>query len=90
MTTMTPMQDPVDGGVHHKLTNKGFDGVVMPHQATRERYVVGKSTAATLDFAATMAMASRVYAPYDKVWPGLSGRMWLVGGPEVPPTAAIR
>jgi endoglucanase len=72
---MLTMQDPADGGVHHKLTNKGFDGIVMPHAATSERYVVGKSTAATLDFAAAMAMASRVYAPYDRVWPGLSRRM---------------
>jgi endoglucanase len=72
---MLTMQDPSDGGVHHKLTNKQFDGIVMPDRATSERYVVGKSTAATLDFAAAMAMASRIYAPYDKAWPGLSARM---------------
>jgi len=72
---MLTMQDPADGGVHHKLTNKQFDGIVMPDRATSERYVVGKSTAATLDFAAAMAMASRIYAPYDKAWPGLSARM---------------
>jgi endoglucanase len=72
---MLTMQDPADGGVYHKLTNKQFDGIVMPDRATSERYVVQKSTAATLDFAAAMAMASRVYAPYDKAWPGLSARM---------------
>jgi len=72
---MLTMQDPEDGGVYHKLTNKQFDGPVMPHEARSERYVVGKSTAATLDFAAAMAMASRVYAGYDKVWPGMSRRM---------------
>jgi endoglucanase len=69
---MLSMQDPADGGVYHKLTNKGFDGVVMPHQSTGERYVVMKSTAATLDFAAVMAQASRVYAPFDTA---LSARM---------------
>jgi len=72
---MLTMQDPADGGVYHKLTNKQFDGVVMPHEARGERYVVSKSTAATLDFAAVMAMASRVYAPHDKAWPGMSRRM---------------
>jgi endoglucanase len=70
------MQDPADGGVYHKLTNLRFDGIVMPHAAsTTPRYVVAKSTAATLDFAATMATASRVLAPYDAKWPGLSQRM---------------
>jgi endoglucanase len=71
------MQDPNDGGVYHKLSNKGFDAMdVMPERAMREaRYVVLKSTAAALDFAATMATASRVYAPYQQQLPGLSARM---------------
>ena len=72
---MLTMQDPVDGGVYHKLTNKNFDGTVMPHQATTERYVVQKSTAAALDFAAVMATASRVFAAYENELPGLSARM---------------
>ena len=59
---MLTMQDPADGGVYHKLTNKTFCDFVMPHQATDARYVVAKSTAASLDFAATMAMAYRVLA----------------------------
>jgi endoglucanase len=62
---MLAMQDPYDGGVYHKLTNANFDGIVMPHQATSVRYVVMKSTAATLDFAAVMALASRIFQPYD-------------------------
>ena len=87
------MQDPADGGVYHKLTNLRFDGIVMPHAAsTTPRYVVAKSTAAALDFAATMATASRVLAPYDAQWPGLSQRMltaaqaawrWAEGHPNV-------
>ncbi|HSR40501.1 MAG TPA: glycoside hydrolase family 9 protein, partial [Phnomibacter sp.] len=52
---MLTMQDPEDGGVYHKLTNKTFDGEVMPHQATNDRYVVMKTTAATLDFASVAA-----------------------------------
>lgn len=72
---MLTMQDPHDGGVYHKLTNKRFDGVVMPHEATSERYVVQKSTAAALDFAAVMATASRVLAKYEEQLPGMSARM---------------
>jgi len=59
---MLTMQDPNDGGVYHKLTNKKFSDFSMPDKATEPRYVVLKSTAASLDFAATMAMASRVFA----------------------------
>ncbi|MFZ5551258.1 MAG: glycoside hydrolase family 9 protein [Pseudomonadota bacterium] len=72
---MLTMQDPADGGVYHKLTNKGFDGMVMPHQATARRYVVQKTTAAALDFAAVMAAASRVFAGFEAQRPGLSARM---------------
>ncbi len=72
---MLAMQDPHDGGVYHKLTSKQFDGMVMPHQSTAPRYVVQKTTAATLDFAAVMAVASRVMAPFEAQRPGLSARM---------------
>lgn len=73
---MLTMQDPQDGGVYHKLTNLRFDGIVMPHAAsTTPRYLVAKSTAAALDFAATMATASRVLAPYESKWPGMPARM---------------
>lgn len=72
---MLTMQDPNDGGVYHKLTNKRFDGIVMPHAATTPRYVVQKGTAATLNFAAVMAAASRVYADYESHYPGLSLQM---------------
>lgn len=72
---MLAMQDPADGGVYHKLTNKHFDAVVMPHEAKGERYVVQKTTAATLDFAAVMAQASRVFAAFEAQRPGRSARM---------------
>lgn len=61
---MASMQDPEDGGVYNKTTHSNFQGIVMPHQATAKRYVVAKGTAATLDFAACMAMASRIYKPW--------------------------
>lgn len=72
---MLQMQDPGDGGVYHKLTNLQFDGMVMPQLATQRRYMVAKSTAATLDFAAVMAMASRIYASHEVQFPGLAARM---------------
>lgn len=61
---MMTMQD-LDGGVYHKLTEPNFEGFIRPDQCQKPRYVVLKTTAATLDFAATMALAARVYAPYD-------------------------
>jgi endoglucanase len=70
---MLTMQDE-DGGVYHKLTNRLFDGMVMPQQGSLERLVVQKTTAATLDFAAVMATASRIYRRYDAVWPGFSAQ----------------
>ncbi len=63
---MLEMQDPNDGGVYHKLTTASFEGRVMPHEAVSQRYVVAKSTAAALNFAAVMAQAHRVYADYDR------------------------
>ena len=66
------MQDPSDGGVYHKLTNASFDGMVMPAEARAPRYVVQKSTAAALDFAAVMAQASRVLRKFDRQLPGLA------------------
>lgn len=62
---MMTMQDPNDGGVYHKLTTKNFDGFIMPAETSAPRYVVMKATPATLNFAATMAAASRILRDYD-------------------------
>ncbi|HEX9956574.1 MAG TPA: glycoside hydrolase family 9 protein, partial [Fibrella sp.] len=69
---MMTMQDPADGGVYHKLTNARFDGMVMPDQATKDRYVVQKSVTAALDFAAVMAQAGRIFKTYNRELPGLA------------------
>ena len=61
---MLTMQD-LDGGVYHKLTEPDFEGFIRPDQCRKPRYVVLKTTAATLDFAATMALAARIYEPFD-------------------------
>lgn len=65
------MQDE-DGGVYTKLSSLRFCSMVMPHEDNLERYMIGKSTASALDFAAMMAMASRIYEEYDSVFPGVS------------------
>lgn len=89
---MLTMQDPADGGVYHKLTNEKFDGMIMPHLATRPRYVVQKGTAATLDFAAVTAQAARVFKKFGNQLPGLSDScltaatrawQWAVKNPAV-------
>jgi endoglucanase len=72
---MLEMQDPADGGVYHKLTTLRFDGPMMPERDVARRFVVQKTTAATLDFAAVMAMASRIHAGYEKQFPGAAARM---------------
>jgi endoglucanase len=58
------MQDN-DGGVFFKLTTLNFSGMVMPAADKAARYAIGKTTASTLDFAAMMAMAGRIYKDYD-------------------------
>lgn len=69
---MLTMQDPNDGGVYHKCTNAAFDGMVRPGVTKLPRYVVQKSTAATLDFAAVMAQASRIFKKYNEQYPHLA------------------
>ncbi|MFH0757597.1 MAG: glycoside hydrolase family 9 protein [Bacteroidota bacterium] len=61
------MQDE-DGGVFCKLTTLSFAGFIMPKNASADRYVIGKSTASALDFAAMMAMAGRNYTDYDSAY----------------------
>lgn len=69
---MLAMQDPEDGGVYNKLTNAAFDGMVMPQVTKNPRYVVQKGTAATLNFSAVAAQASRILKSFEKELPGLS------------------
>ena len=88
---MMCMQD-VDGGVYHKLTNAAFDKFEMPDSATATRFVVQKGTAATLDFAAVMAQASRIFSKYPNELPGLADSClnkatkawgWAIKNPDV-------
>ena len=68
---MLSMQDFSDGGVWHKQSSLSFCGFIMPQDDTMTSEILGtgsapyKSTCATADFAAVMAIAARCYAPYD-------------------------
>ncbi len=68
---MLAMQDHTDGGVWHKQSSRQFCGFVMPQDDPLPSYVIGtgsapyKSTGATADFAAVMAMAARIYKPWQ-------------------------
>lgn len=66
------MQDTGSGGVYHKLTALDFAGTVMPHEDSAQRYVCGMNTNASLDFAATMAAAYRIFKPYEDQLPGFA------------------
>jgi len=69
---MLTMQDPDDGGVYHKLTTAQFCDFIMPDEDTETRYIFKKGTAATLDFAAVTAQASRILRKFESEIPGLA------------------
>jgi endoglucanase len=91
---MLSMQDE-DGGVWHKLTSETFCPFIPPEKDRDPRFLIGtgtspfKNSAATGDFAAVMAQASRVFRPFDPAfakrclraaeaaWP------WLEAHPDV-------
>ena len=54
-----------NGSVYHKLTRTNFSSFVMPSADTEQRYYVPWGSPATADFVAMMAMAARVFQPYD-------------------------
>ena len=91
---MLTMQDQ-DGGVWHKQTSTHFCRFIMPEQDSLISYVIGtgqspfKSSCATADFAAVMAIAARGYKPFDA---GFAGKclhaaqhawQWVTANPDV-------
>ena len=70
---MLTMQDD-DGGVWHKQTSTHFCAFIMPEADQLTSYVIGtgsqpyKSSCATADFAAVMAIAARLYQPFDAAY----------------------
>src|SRR5580658_1704092 len=91
---MMSLQDN-DGGVWHKQTSEQFCGFVMPEDDHLISYIIGtgaspyKSTAATADFAAVMAIAARCYRAYDAAFSAgclAAARQawsWAVAHPQV-------
>jgi endoglucanase len=91
---MLSMQDK-DGGVWHKQTSEQFCGFILPERDELTSYVIGtgaapyKSTAATADLAAVMAISARCYAAYDAAFSALCldaakrGWSWAVAHPNV-------
>lgn len=91
---MLTMQDK-DGGVWHKQTSAHFCPFIMPEDDKLTSYVIGtgsspfKSSCATADFAAVMAIAGRVYKPFDAAYSSRclraaeSAWKWLHKNPDV-------
>lgn len=85
------MQELDTGGVYHKLTTLEFPGLdVMPEDDLEPQYFTPMSATATGTFAAIMAMAARVYHPFDQKFATLcleraeKAWQWLLANPEVP------
>lgn len=72
LSWMLTMQDPADGGVYHKLTTPSFEAFIKPTECKQQRYVVQKSVTAALDFAASLAQASQLFAAYEEDYPGFA------------------
>lgn len=84
------MQDD-DGGVFFKVTPYRWDGFVTPSEsdALQKRYILGKSTSSTLNFAAALAQAHRVFADVDAEFAteclkaSVRAYLWAEKNPEV-------
>lgn len=91
---MLSMQDD-DGGVWHKQTSEAFAPIVPPVNDPSISFVIGtgsnpfKSSCATGNFAAVMAIAARVYEPFDRDFSVRTRRAaehawrWLAEHPDV-------
>lgn len=59
------MQLP-DGSAAHKVTARRFEGNILPESDDSEQFFVPAGTASTGNFAAALALAARVYEPFDE------------------------
>lgn len=64
---MLKMQDE-DGGAYHKLTSERHADFIMPQEDQAQFYLFPVSSMATADYAASMALASRVYRKFDEAF----------------------
>lgn len=61
------MQAP-DGSVYHKVSTREFGPAILPEDEKAERYFTPWGSAATADFAAVLASASRAFRPYERAY----------------------
>jgi endoglucanase len=54
-----------DGSASHKVTAQRFEGEILPENDGSALFFVPAGTAATANFAAALALAARVYEPFD-------------------------
>jgi len=87
---MLKMQRP-DGGVYHKVATKVFAPFIMPEDDKEELYLFRVTHTATAGFSASLALAYRVFKPFD---PNFAGKLleasikawdWLENNPEYKP-----
>ncbi|MBQ7131742.1 MAG: glycoside hydrolase family 9 protein [Oscillospiraceae bacterium] len=77
-----------DGGVYHKATTSHHAPFIMPQDDLGQMYVFDVSSMATADFAAICALASRIYAEYDKKYSqkllraSVKSYQWLEQNPD--------
>lgn len=79
---MLSMQDR-DGSVWHKETSKEFPPFVAPQDDHSAQLLIGKSSCATGDFAAVMAIAARVYKKQQYLDAAERAFAWLEKNPNV-------
>ena len=80
-----------DGSFHHKLTKARFAPFIMPQDDLEPEYLMPVCRSATADAAACLALAFRVYRPFDEAFANrmlLSARHawdWLQAHPDFVP-----
>nr|AHF23853.1 GH9 beta-1,3(4)-glucanase [uncultured bacterium Contig15] len=80
-----------DGSFHHKLTKALFAPFIMPQDDREPEYLMPLSFCATGDACACLALASRIYRPFDEAFANrmlLSARRawdWLQAHPDFVP-----
>lgn len=84
-----------DGAVHHKLTNTGFPGEVLPDAVTLPLYLYSVSTWATAQAAGALAEASVTFRPYDAAYAdrllaaAQKAWAWLTANPDQYPAGGF-
>lgn len=64
---MQKLQRP-DGALYLKVAGATWPGMILPESDTQDRHVYGLSTYGTAQYAATLAMASRIYKASDPAY----------------------